>query len=302
MRHTASHVLAQAVLRLYPEAQLGIGPVIADGFYYDFLFPGEFSAADLPRVRKEMRKIIAEDLALESFVLEREEALRSLEGKPFKQELVHDLAADEEIRFYRQGEFVDLCRGPHIPDAGRIKAFKLLSVAGSYWKGDASNRRLQRLYGTAFFSRKEQQAYLARVEEAKKRDHRVLGKKLGLFQISNEVGQGLVLWLPKGATVRSILEDFIKRELLERGYEPVYSPHIGRVELYETSGHFPYYRESQFPPMFGHPAGQLIDRLIHILDSTEPEERPLMLEVDLLKATQALGMDLDENYDTGFES
>ena len=169
------------------------------------------------------------------------------------------LAEHETLSFYRQGEFVDLCRGPHIPDAGKIKAFKLLSVAGSYWKGDASNKHLQRLYGTAFFDKKQMNAYLEQVEEAKRRDHRVLGKQHGLFAISNDVGSGLCLWLPKGATVRALLEDFIKQELLKRGYEPVYSPHIGRVEMYETSGHFPYYRESQFPPLFGHPAGQLVD-------------------------------------------
>jgi threonyl-tRNA synthetase len=190
------------------------------------------------------------------------------------------------VSFYRQGEFVDLCRGPHIPDAGRIKAFKLLSVAGSYWKGDAANRRLQRLYGTAFFNKKDQDAYLEQVEEAKKRDHRVLGKQLGLFSISNDVGQGMVLWLPKGAKVRSLLEDFIKRELLERGYEPVYSPHIGRVALYEISGHFPYYRDSQFPPIFGHEAGQLVDAWIGRLASGEFDSES---EAKLKAAAEVLG-------------
>ena len=184
------------------------------------------------------------------------------------------LAEHPTVSFYRQGEFVDLCRGPHIPDAGRIKAFKLLSVAGSYWKGNADNAQLQRLYGTAFFKKDELEAYLKQVEEAKHRDHRVLGKKLGLFTITNEVGQGLCLWMPKGAIVRSLLEDFIKRELLSRGYQPVYTPHVGRVEMYETSGHFPYYRDAQFMPMFGHNAGQLVDFWVRSLTagSLTPDE------------------------------
>ena len=190
------------------------------------------------------------------------------------------------MSFYRQGEFVDLCRGPHIPDAGRIKAFKLLSVAGSYWKGDANNKQLQRLYGTAWFSKADMDAYLTQIEEAKRRDHRVLGKQLGLFAISTEVGPGLSLWLPKGATIRATLEDFIKKELLRLGYTPVYSPHIGRVEMYETSGHFPYYRESQFAPIFGHDAGALVDFWIRRLrENNLPETE----EAKLLEAAALMG-------------
>ncbi|HMO34691.1 MAG TPA: threonine--tRNA ligase, partial [Gemmatales bacterium] len=178
----------------------------------------------------------------------------------YKVEHIKDgLKGYESLSFYRQGEFIDLCRGPHIPHAGKIAAFKLLSIAGAYWKNDATRAQLQRLYGTAFFSRKELETYLSQVEEAKKRDHRVLGKQLKLFTISPAVGSGLILWMPKGATVRGILESFIKDELIKRGYSPVYTPNIGRLELYRTSGHFPYYRDAQYPPLFLHPLGQCID-------------------------------------------
>ncbi|MGH7199879.1 MAG: aminoacyl--tRNA ligase-related protein, partial [Planctomycetaceae bacterium] len=224
----------------------------------------------------------------------RDEAVRFCRdlGQDLKVEHIETgLGEHATVSFYRQGEFVDLCRGPHIPDAGRIKAFKLLSVAGSYWKGDAANRQLQRLYGTAFFDKKDLSGHLEQIEEAKRRDHRVLGKKLNLFEISAQVGPGLILWMPKGSTVRAILEDFIKRELLSRGYQPVYSPHIGRVEMYETSGHFPYYRESQFPPIFGHDAGQLVDAWIRRVQadglSAEDERR-------FLETARALGARLEE--------
>src|SRR5262249_750093 len=164
-----------------------------------------------------------------------------------------DLKPYPSLSFYRQGEFIDLCRGPHIPHAGKVGAFKLMSIAGAYWKGDSSRKQLQRLYGTAFFSQKDLDAYLKQLEEAKKRDHRVLGKQLKLFTINPIVGSGLILWKPKGALVRGLLETFIKEELIKRGYQPVYTPHIGRLELYETSGHYPYYRESQFAPLWVNP-------------------------------------------------
>ena len=194
--------------------------------------------------------------------LEREEARQLCEdlNQDLKVEHIETGLADQtHVSFYRQGEFVDLCRGPHIPNAGKIKAIKVMSIAGSHWKGDASGRYLQRLYGTAFFDKKELAAYLEQIEEAKRRDHRVLGRQHGLFSINPEVGQGLCLWLPKGAKVRVALEDFLRKELLSRGYDPVYSPHIGRVEMYETSGHFPYYRDSQFSPLFGSEVGGLLD-------------------------------------------
>ncbi|MEM8732688.1 MAG: threonine--tRNA ligase, partial [Planctomycetota bacterium] len=197
-----------------------------------------------------------------------------------------------ELGFYRQGEFVDLCRGPHIPDAGKIKAFKLLSVAGAYWKGDAKGKQLQRLYGTAWFSAKDQQAHLDQLEEAKRRDHRVLGKKMGLFQVSPEVGNGLCLWLPKGARLRVQLENFLREELLNRGYEPVFSPQIGRVELYETSGHFPYYRESQFPPLFMEQAGALIDAWADRLQSEEGLSADE--EMRLSEAAEVLGAEIND--------
>src|SRR5262249_1018694 len=177
------------------------------------------------------------------------------------------------LSFYRQGEFIDLCRGPHIPHAGKIGALKLLSIAGAYWKNDAGRKQLQRLYGTAFFSQKELDAYLHQLEEAKKRDHRLLGKQLKLFTISPLVGSGLILWMPKGATVRGILESFIKDELIKRGYEPVYTPHIGRLELYRTSGHFPYYRDAQFPPMYARPAAGTLDLCQYRLSLGEVDER-----------------------------
>ncbi len=187
-------------------------------------------------------------------------------GQGYKVEHIdEDLKQYPTLSFYRQGEFIDLCRGPHIPHAGKVGAFKLLSIAGAYWKNDASRKQLQRLYGTAFFTQKELDAYLHQLEEAKKRDHRVLGKQLKLFTISQSAGSGLILWMPRGATVRGILENFIKDELLKRGYQPVYTPHIGRLELYRISGHFPYYRDAQYPPMYHHPAGSALDLAQHRL-------------------------------------
>jgi threonyl-tRNA synthetase len=262
LRHSAAHVMARAVMRLFPGVNLAFGPTTGNGFYYDFELPHKISEEDFPRIEAEMAEIVGSAESFERFHLDRDEALQFCGdlNQGLKVEHINTGLADHPtLSFYRQGEFVDLCRGPHIPDAGKIKAFKLISVAGSYWKGDANNQQLQRLYGTAFFNQKDLDAYLTQVEEAKRRDHRALGKQHGLFTISNDVGQGLCLWMPKGATVRALLEDFIKKELLRRGYDPVYSPHVGRVEMYETSGHFPYYRDSQFPPLFGHPAGQMVD-------------------------------------------
>jgi threonyl-tRNA synthetase len=299
LRHSCAHVMARAVMRLFPDVSLAFGPTLANGYYYDFDLPHHVSEEDFPQIEAEMKKIVSEAEPFERFSMDRDEAVEFLNGMHQDLKVDHvqsGLGDHATVSFYRQGEFVDLCRGPHIPDAGRIKAFKLLSVAGSYWKGDASNRQLQRLYGTAFFNKKDQDAYLEQVEEAKKRDHRVLGKKLGLFSITNDVGQGLVLWLPKGATVRSLLEEFIKRELLSRGYEPVYSPHIGRVDLYETSGHFPYYRDSQFAPIFGHSAGQLVDTWIRMLDPKDADVQPPSAENErkLLDAARVLGFDDSE--------
>jgi threonyl-tRNA synthetase len=253
MRHSAAHVMAQAVMRLFKGVQLAFGPTTGSGFYYDFNLEHPLSEEDFPRIEAEMQKIVKSDERFERLEVPRDEALalcREL-GQEFKIEHIETGLADEKtLSFYRQGEFIDLCRGRHIPSTGYIGgAFKLLSVAGAYWKGDASRQQLQRLYATAFFDKKELEAHLEQLAEAKRRDHRVLGKQLELFTISQTVGSGLILWLPKGAILRQTLEDYIKAELRKRGYEPVYTPNIGRVELYETSGHFPYYSESQFPPI-----------------------------------------------------
>lgn len=293
LRHSCAHVMARAVMRLFPDVSLAFGPTLSNGFYYDFDLKDKISEEDFPRIEAEMKKIVKDAEPFERFSVDRSEARELCDGMKQGLKVEHidtGLAEHADVSFYRQGEFVDLCRGPHIPDAGRIKAFKLLSVAGSYWKGDASGKNLQRLYGTAFFDKKQLKGYLAQVEEAKRRDHRVLGKKLRFFEIDPTVGQGLCLWLPKGATIRALLEDFIKRELLARGYDPVYSPHIGRVELYETSGHFPYYRESQFTPMFGHEAGQLVDAWVRRLQDGDLSDDA---EATLIEAGHVLGCDVE---------
>jgi threonyl-tRNA synthetase len=253
MRHSAAHVMAQAVMRLFEGVQLAFGPTTNSGFYYDFRLSHPLSEEDFPRIEAEMQKIIKADEKFERLDMPRDEAIelcRELK-QDFKVEHIQTGLADEKgLSFYRQGEFIDLCRGKHIPSTGHIgSAFKLLSVAGAYWKGDASREQLQRLYATAFFDKKELDTHLEQLAEAKRRDHRVLGKQLELFTISQTVGSGLILWLPKGAIIRQTLEDYIKGELRRRGYEAVYTPNIGRVELYEISGHFPYYSDSQFPPI-----------------------------------------------------
>ena len=257
LRHSCAHVMAQAVMRLFGAENGGVslafGPTTASGFYYDFQMDHALSEEDFPAIEAEMRKIVKADEPFERLEMPRDEALelcRELE-QPLKVEHIETGLGDEShVSFYRQGEFIDLCRGRHIPSTGFIgKAFKLLSVAGAYWKGDASRQQLQRLYGTVFFDKKELKQHLDRLEEARRRDHRVLGKQLELFTINPTVGSGLVLWLPKGAVIRTTLEDYIKEELRRRKYDAVYTPNIGRVELYQISGHFPYYSDSQFPPI-----------------------------------------------------
>lgn len=293
LRHSCAHVMARAIMRLFPDVSLAFGPTINNGFYYDFDLPHKLSEDDFAAIEAEMAKIVEMGEPFEQFSLDREQAVELCGDMKQALKVEHiqtGLASHDSLGFYRQGEFVDLCRGPHIPDASRIKAFKVMSVAGSYWKGDASGKQLQRVYGTAWFNPKEMQAYLDQLEEAKKRDHRVIGKKLGLFQISPEVGQGLCLWLPKGARIRGLLEDFLRKEMLKRGYEPVYSPHLGRVELYETSGHFPYYRDSQFPPLFVEDGGALIDSWIRRLES--PEGLTAAHETAFLQSAEVLGCNL----------
>ncbi len=300
LRHSSAHIMARAVMRLFDGVSLAFGPTINNGFYYDFELKHKLSEDDFPAIEKEMANIVEQAEPFEQFSLSRDEAVKlcgDLKQTLKVEHIETGLSAHEELGFYRQGEFVDLCRGPHIPDASKLKAFKLLSVAGAYWKGDSKGKQLQRLYGTSWFSPKDQQAYLDQLDEARRRDHRVLGKKLGLFQISPEVGQGLCLWMPKGARIRVLLEDFLRQELLRRGYEPVFSPHLGRVELYEISGHFPYYRDSQFPPLFVEQAGGLVDAWIDRLQKDEgltPEA-----ERQLYDAANVLGVDLpDYNFES----
>ncbi len=297
MRHSCAHILARAIMRLYDGVGLAFGPVRGNTFYYDFDLATPIREEDFPRIEAEMQKIIKEGEPFERFSLPRDEAVefcRELNQELKVEHIQTGLADHDTLSFYRQGEFVDLCRGPHIPTPKSIKAFKVLSVAGAQWK--AKGKALQRVYGTAFFDKKELRGYLNQIEEAKKRDHRVLGQRLNLFTISPEAGQGLCLWLPKGATIRATLEDFIRAELNRRGYDPVYSPHIGRVEMYETSGHFPYYRDSQFAPLFGHSAGQLVDYWVRCLDPRDEGAGPLSEddEKKLLDAALVLGFEVDE--------
>ncbi|MDO5308759.1 MAG: threonine--tRNA ligase [Planctomycetia bacterium] len=252
MRHSCAHVMARAVMRLFQDVQLAFGPTTENGFYYDFWKKEPFTEEDFAKIEEEMGKIVKADEAFERVEVSREEAIQLLQdaGQTLKVEhLQTGLAENERVTFYRQGEFVDLCRGPHIPSAKFIGAFKIMSTSTAYWKGDANNQMLFRVYGTAFFDKKELDAYLTQLEEAKKRDHRVLGKRHELFMVNPRVGSGLVVWLPKGAIIRKQLENFIYEELIKRGYQPMYSPVICRVELFETSGHYPYYADSQFPPI-----------------------------------------------------
>ncbi len=265
MRHSCAHIMARAVMRLYDNVQLAFGPTTDNGFYYDIMSRRPITEADFPAIEAEMAKIVKANEPFERIEEPRDQALAVCEGlgQQFKIEHIQQgLAEHPSLSFYRQGEFVDLCRGPHVPAAGAIGAFKLLSVAGAYWKGDQSREQLQRLYGTAFFSKDDLEQHLQTVEEAKRRDHRLLGKQLELFHIDNLVGQGLILWLPKGAVIRGILENFVKDELVRRGYTPVYTPNIGRLELYQISGHYPYYADSQFPPMCSHPMAASIQQLL----------------------------------------
>ncbi len=302
LRHSCAHVMARAIMRAFPGVSLAFGPTITNGYYYDFDLEHKISDDDFAKIEAEMHKIIEAAEPFEQFSLGREQAIELCQQMNQSLKVEHiqtGLASHEQLGFYRQGEFVDLCRGPHIPHAGWIKAFKVVNVAGSYWKGNASGPQLQRVYGTAWFSAKDMQAYTDQLEEAKKRDHRVLGKRLGLFQINPDVGQGMCLWLPKGARVRGLLEDFLRKEMLRRGYEPVYSPHIGRVELYETSGHFPYYRDSQFPPLFVDDGGALVDAWIRRLKPPKGEEAgfvPLtpLQETAFVQAAEVLGCDLKD--------
>ena len=252
IRHSAAHVLATAVLRLYPNTQLDIGPPTDSGFYYDFDSEIPFTPDVLQKIEEEMGKVIKENQRFERLEVSRDEAvsmIKEMNQTEYKLGRLDDIPTGETISFYRNGEFLDLCAGSHVSYTKKIKAFKLLHVAGSYHRGDSSQKQLQRIYGTAFPTKDELAQHLARLEEAKKRDHRVIGKDLGLFHIDEQVGQGLVLWKPNGAIIRQELEGFITEQLNHQGYSQVYTPHIGKLDLYRTSGHFPYYQDSQYPPI-----------------------------------------------------
>ncbi|MDN7240280.1 threonine--tRNA ligase [Planococcus sp. N028] len=251
LRHSTAHLLAQAVKRLYPDAKLGVGPVIENGFYYDIDTETSITAEDLPVIEKEMKKIINENLEIVRIDVSRAEAQERFAAieDPYKLELLEAIPEDEQVSIYEQGEFFDLCRGIHVPSTGKLKEFKLLSVAGAYWRGDSDNKMLQRIYGTAFFKKEELKAHLDFLEEAKERDHRKIGKELNLFMNSQKVGQGLPMWLPKGATIRRIIERYIVDKEERLGYDHVYTPVMGSVDLYKTSGHWDHYQDDMFPVM-----------------------------------------------------
>ena len=250
-RHTVSHMMAQAIKRLYPQAKLAIGPSIAEGFYYDIDIEGGFTPEDLEKIEAEMKKIAKEALPLKRFTLPRDEAIAFMKEKeePYKVELIEDLPEDAEISFYEQGEFVDLCAGPHLMSTKNVKAFKLTSLAGAYWRGSEKNKMLTRIYGTAFPKKSELEEYLAKLEEAKLRDHRKIGRELGLFMTDDLVGRGMPMFLPKGYTLWRILENYIRDKELDAGYQHVLTPCVGTVELYKTSGHWAHYKQNMFPPM-----------------------------------------------------
>jgi len=248
MRHSASHVMAEAVLSMFPDAKFGIGPAIEDGFYYDFDLPRPLGPDDLPVIEQKMKEVIAADTPFTRTEVTKEKARQVFAAQPYKLELIDELP-DEKVSLYHQGSFLDMCRGPHVKSSGQIKAFKLLNIAGAYWRGDEHRPMLQRIYGVAFDTDEALEAHLKLLEEAAKRDHRKLGRELDLFSIQDEFGPGLVLWHPKGAVVRRVIEDFWKEEHFKRGYDLVYTPHIARMDLWRTSGHLEFYKDYLYSPM-----------------------------------------------------
>jgi threonyl-tRNA synthetase len=249
LRHSSAHVLATAVRQLFPHAKIGFGPPIEDGFYYDFEVPTPFTPEDLEKIEKKMAEVTAADYPFVREEVDRAGARRRFTDDPLKLERIDDLGDGEVISVYTDGPFVDLCRGPHLPSTGRIKHVKLLHAAGAYWRGDERRQMLQRIYGTAWFTKDDLEAYVRRLEEARKRDHRVIGKQLDLFSIQEDVGPGLIFWHPKGAMLNFQLRRFIEDVILERGYQLVYTPHVTREQLFLRSGHLPLYAENQFPAM-----------------------------------------------------
>jgi len=251
IRHSFAHVMAEAVLRIFPDAKTAIGPAIDDGFYYDFALPRALKTEDLAAVEEQMRAIVAGNHAFQRKAVSRDEARKLFAGQPFKLELIEDLPEGEEISIYVQDGYTDLCRGPHVENTSELKpdAFKLLSVAGAYWRGDEKRPMLQRIYGTAWATKKELDFHLKKLAEIEKRDHRRLGKDLDLFSVHEEAGAGLVYWHPKGARIRLVIEDFWRKEHLRNGYELLYTPHIGKSWLWETSGHLGFYKENMYAPL-----------------------------------------------------
>lgn len=249
LRHSTAHLMAQALKRLYGDVHFGVGPVIEEGFYYDFDIEENISSEDFPKIEKEMKRIVDENIPIERRVLSRDEAKELFINDPYKQELIDAIPADEQVTVYSQGEFTDLCRGVHVPRTAKIKVFKLLSTAGAYWRGDSNNKMLQRIYGTAFFDKKELAAYMNLLEERKERDHRKIGKEMKLFENNQMVGAGLPLWLPNGATIRREIERYIVDKEISLGYNHVYTPIMANTNLYKTSGHWDHYQDDMFPPM-----------------------------------------------------
>ncbi|MBS4173778.1 threonine--tRNA ligase [Bacillus sp. FJAT-49736] len=249
LRHSTAHLMAQAIKRLFDNVKLGVGPVIEGGFYYDMDIDVSITPEDLPKIEKEMKKIVNENLPIVRKEVAREEAKQLFAGDEYKQELIDAIPEGEKVTVYEQGDFIDLCRGVHVPSTGKIKEFKLLSIAGAYWRGNSDNKMLQRVYGTAFFKKEDLDEHLRLLEEAKERDHRKIGKELNLFMTSQKVGQGLPLWMPKGATIRRVVERYIVDKEESLGYDHVYTPIMGSVDLYKTSGHWDHYQDDMFPVM-----------------------------------------------------
>lgn len=249
LRHSASHLLAHAVLELFPGTMIGIGPAVENGFYYDFLRPEPFSSQDLEKIENRMRELAAADIPIEKVILPKEEAIRLFEslGQELKVELIQE-KGEREVTCFRQGNFIDFCLGPHVPSTKHIENFKLLSVSGAYWKGEERGKQLQRIYGTAFFEKKDLDDYLAMLEEARRRDHRKLGPELDLFSFNDDLGGGLVLWHPKGATIRHIIEEYWREEHVKDGYEFLYTPHLARLDIWRRSGHTVFY-DAMYPPL-----------------------------------------------------
>ncbi|GAI69671.1 unnamed protein product [marine sediment metagenome] len=248
LRHSAAHVMAEAVQSIFPDAKFGIGPAVENGFYYDFDLPRSLTSDDLPLIEAKMSEIIASDVPFVRQEVTKKEARRLFAAQPYKLELIDEIL-DEKVSLYRQGDFVDLCRGPHVSSAGEIKAFKLINIAGAYWRGHERNPMLQRIYGIAFDTREALAEHLKKLDEAAKSDHRKLGRELALFSFHEEAGPGLVHWHPKGAVIRRVIEDFWKDEHVKRGYDIVYTPHIAKLDLWKTSGHWEFYRENMYSPM-----------------------------------------------------